>query len=139
MRMVRPQGTILPAQKGFAQVQFDHGPFSFGNWETSGLAPGSLLHKSFTGSGKNAKWSIFSPEPGPLICRTPASEVQVVELKKGINEVLAPATGNQAILEIIAAPAGAGAVFDRQRNYSRSRFNNDPLPGEWVVRLITGP
>ena len=139
MRLVRPAGTMLPVQKGFPAVWLDHGPFSFGSWETRELTQGCILDKSFTGSGNQAKWSLFSPVPGTLICRVPGSDAQVIELKSGINEVAASASGKRAVLEIISAPPGAGAVFDRQRNYSRSRCNNAVLPGEWVVRLTAEP
>ena len=138
MRLVRPAGTILPAQKNCLEVRFDHGPFSFGGWNSCELVQGSLLGKTFTAPGKSVKWHLFSQSGGSLICRVPGYDAQVIELKQGMNEVSLPLSGSQALLEILSVPAGTTAVFDAQRNYSRSTFNGSPLAGEWVVRASCG-
>ena len=135
LRLVRPMGTVLPARKGFPEVRFDHGPFSFGGWESVELKQGMILGKTFTAPGKSVKWSLFSPVPGTLIGRVPGQEAQVIELKKGINEITFLQNGALAQLEVLSCPNGCAAVLDTQRNYSRSNIGNVPLSGEWVVRL----
>jgi hypothetical protein len=138
MRLVRPEGTILAAQKNYPEVRFDHGPFSFGNWESRDLTPGTVLAKKFTAEGEKVRWSILSQSGGTLICRVPGDETQVITLKQGMNEISLPLSGSGAQLEILSAPAGTAAVLDRQRNYGRSFFNSYPLDGEWVVRMNRG-
>ena len=135
MRVIRPDGTILAAQKNYPEVRFDHGPFSFGNWESRDLTQGTVLGKKFTADGNKVKWSIFSQSGGTLICRVPGGETQVFTLKKGINEITLPLSGSTAQLEVLSAPAGIAAVMDTQRRYGRSFCDGSPLDGEWVVRM----
>ena len=135
MRIVRTEGTILPAQPGYPETRLDHGPFTFGSWTTVELVPGTLLEKRFTSSGNSVIWSILSPAAGELVCRIPGEPARIVTLKSGMNEMKLPLSGDRALLEILSAPHGAAAVFDRQRDHSRSRLNGGPLSGEWVVRM----
>ena len=136
MRFVRPDGTILPAQENYPEVRFDYGPFSFGNWTTGEeLKQGTLLVKNFTAPGEKAVWSIAASTPGELICRAPGFDAQVITLKSGLNEVILPVSGSCAQMEILSAPPETCAVFDTQRRYSRSFCNNQPVNGEWIVRL----
>ncbi len=136
MRLVRPAGTILPEQKNYPEVRFDHGPFSFGGWTTVELLPGSLLEKKSTAPAKRVQWSIIS-SGGTFIYRSPGSDTQVTTLKAGMNEVFLPVNGNIAQLEIISLPSGTSAVFDSQRHYNRSSFNARPLNGEWLSRFFS--
>ncbi|MBR7104778.1 MAG: glycosyltransferase family 39 protein [Lentisphaeria bacterium] len=135
MRLVRPCGTILPAQKGYPETRFDHGPFSFGGWESRELSRGTLLEKIFTAPGQSVRWSLTASLPGLLVCRVPGGEARVIQLKKGMNEITLPLSGSRAQLEILSCPQGTAAILDHQRHYSRSLLNGLPLPGEWVARM----
>lgn len=136
MRFVRPAGTILPAQKNYPEVRFDHGPFSFGGWTTVELRPGSILQKMSTAPAKRAQWSIVS-SGGPLICRVPGFDLQVIELKSGMNDISLPINGNVSQFEVVSLPRETFAVFDSQRRYNRSSLNNNPIPGEWLSRFFS--
>lgn len=134
MRLVRPQGTVLAAQPGYPETRFDHGPFSFGGWTTVELKPGTVLEKRFTAPGTCAVWTILSPVPGQLVGRVPGGEAGVFDLKQGSSTVELPLDSGRALFEILAAPAGACAVFDAQRDYGRSSLGGAKIGGEWVVR-----
>ena len=134
MRLVRPQGTVLPAQPGYPETRFDHGPFTFGGWTTADVKPGTCLEKRFSAPGKSIKWTLFSPVPGDLLGRIPGGETAVFPLKKGSNEIALPLGTDRAVLEVLAAPPGVCAVYDSQRNYGRSSLDGRPIPGEWIAR-----
>jgi len=134
MRLVRPQGTVLPAQPGYPEVRFDHGPFTFGGWTTAEVKPGTLLEKRFPAPGERVVWTLFSPVPGDLIGRVPGGEAAVFPLKKGSSEIALPLGSGRAVLEVLAAPPGVCAVFDIQRDYGRSSLDGRPIRGEWVAR-----
>lgn len=137
MRLVRPDGTILPAQKNYPEVRFDHGPFSFGGWTTVELSPGNVLEKKSTAPAQRVQWSILSKSAGPLIWSIPGGDTQVFDLKAGMNEIILPANGNVCRFEIISLPAGTSAVFDSQRHYNRSSLNGLPISGEWLSRFFS--
>ena len=134
MRLVRPQGTVLPAQPGYPEVRFDHGPFTFGGWTTAEVKPGTCLEKRFSAPGQRVVWTLFSPIPGDLVARIPGGETAVFPLKKGSNELALPLGTDRAIFEVLAAPPGVCAVYDAQRAYGRSSLDGRPLPGEWIAR-----
>ena len=134
MRLVRPRGTVLAAQPGYPETRFDHGPFSFGGWTTVELKPGTVLEKRFTAPGTRAVWTILSPVPGQLVGRVPGGEAGIFDLKQGSGTVELPLDSDRALFEILAAPAGACAVFDVQRDYGRSFLGGVKIDGEWVVR-----
>lgn len=136
MRLVRPAGTILPAQKNYPEVRFDHGPFSFGGWTTVELRPGSILQKMSTAPAKRAQWSIVS-SGGSFLCRVPGFDLQVIELKSGMNDISLPINGNVSQFEVVSLPPQTFAVFDSQRRYNRSSLNNNPIPGEWLSRFFS--
>ena len=134
MRLVRPQGTVLAAQPGYPETRFDHGPFSFGGWTTVELKPGTVLEKRFSAPGSRAVWTILSPAAGRLFGRVPGGEAGVFDLKQGSNAIELPLGSDRAMFEILAAPSGACAVFDAQRDYGRSSLGGAKIGGEWVVR-----
>ncbi len=136
MRFVRPAGTVLPAQKNYSEVRFDHGPFSFGGWTTVVLRPGSILQKMSTAPAKRAQWSIVS-SGGSFLCRVPGFDLQVIELKSGMNDISLPINGNVSQFEVVSLPPQTFAVFDSQRRYNRSSLNNNPIPGEWLSRFFS--
>lgn len=133
MRWVRPAGTVLKAVPGYGESRLDHGPATFGSWESVPLTAGTVLTKQFSGNGQVADWTIFANAGGILVCR----DAEPLVLKKGLNVFRVKAAGNAAVMEVISAPDGVFGVLDAQRDYGRSQLNHAPAAGEWVVRLTS--
>jgi hypothetical protein len=89
-----------------------------------------------TAPAKRVQWNIIS-SGGSFLCRVPGFDLQVIELKSGMNEITLPVNGNVSQFEVVSLPPKTFAVFDAQRCYNRSTLNGSPLQGEWLSRFFS--
>ena len=142
--VVRPQGTtlFLPDKR---QVQFYHGPMTFGGWmpvEVKKLQTLQVkfppVEKALTGKSE-VEFSVQSQHAGNLIVavngKTVAVEFKSPEFRK-VNVALENGLedGN-VIVNILYNGAEAVFIADTQRNYQASSMDGKVLPGELVMRL----
>lgn len=141
-----PRGIVMDLN-GENILHFDHGPKPYGGWKDVRLTPGMTLIKNFPAAGKGN-----IPAEIQLMMRN----INEVKIKISLNGrvlgfTLPPYTpgksdrkmvrlpgmlhdGNLYIMVLEISGGDLWCSFDRQRDYGRSRLDNNPLPGEWVVR-----
>ncbi|MBE6357732.1 MAG: glycosyltransferase family 39 protein [Lentisphaerae bacterium] len=146
-RWIYPNGMKIDLN-GYNIHYFDYGPFPFGGWSLAPLQAGSILQKRFSSIGnyRNALIGLMLRSSEP---------VTVDMLVNGVPHHLAfPATppgksdrrmvqlnsplyNGEVTVQIISVSGGpVWAIYDIQRCYGRSLFNNEKLDGEWVIRAI---
>ena len=144
LRYARPQGTRLKLNDN-RQVEFYHGPMTFGGWVPVEVKKLQVLQVKFPELAKQSsapgevEFSVQSQHAGALIVavngKTTAVEFKSPEFKKvTIALDKAPADGN-VVINVLYNGAEAVFIADRQRNYQASTLDGTPLPGELVIRL----
>lgn len=144
MRLVRPDGTCLTLPDG-RNVQFYHGPQTFGGWTPLEVKANDLLQVKFppaasSGNGtKELKFTITGQyrgvldlEVAGLVVRSEFTNPEFREITLTLPEDFAGDT-----VRIKVRKNSAGAVFweDWQRSYQASTLNGKTLNGELVMRL----
>ena len=138
IRTVRPQGVKVKSATEI--IWFDHGPFSFGDWQEIPLKPGFALTKILSEAAPGAgvgEWSVFTAAPTTLTWQADSGKIRVTPLKLGVNRLTAPIMpGSESLtIKVLEVSGGAAAAaFDGRRCYDRSRLNGRLLPGEVVMR-----
>ncbi|MBO5924271.1 MAG: glycosyltransferase family 39 protein [Lentisphaeria bacterium] len=143
LRMVRPQGTklVLPDKR---QVEFYHGPMTFGGWYPVEVKKLQQLQIKFPAaeklSGKSeVEFSVQSQRAGNLIVavngKTLAVEFKSPEFRKITVPLNNAAADGNVIINVLYNGAEAVFIADRQRNYQASYLDGTVLDGELVVRL----
>jgi 4-amino-4-deoxy-L-arabinose transferase-like glycosyltransferase len=134
MRLVRPDGTRI---KGCI---FDHGPFTFGDWQERPLKTGTIFSKKFAKAPEkgDVEVSFFSQAGATLKLRINGKEYTEV-LPPGLQKKRFPATllGDEVSFEVLNAIGEPHIVCDTQRFYERSTYNGKILEAEWVMRLYS--
>ena len=144
LRFARPHGTRLELS-GNRQVEFYHGPMTFGGWLPVEVKKLQTLQVKFpaldkTSSGKSeVEFSVQSQHAGTLIAavngKTVAVEFKSPEFRKVTVQLdKAPEDGN-VVINVLYNGAEAVFIIDRQRDYQASTLDGNPLPGELIVRL----
>ena len=143
LRMVRPQGTklMLPDNR---QVEFYHGPMTFGGWSAVEVKNLQSLQVQFPAiekvSGKSeVEFSVQSQRPGSLIAavngKTVAVEFKAPEFRKVSVPLNESAADGRVVIRVLYNGADALFIADRQRDYQASSLDGKVLDGELVVRL----
>ena len=144
LSVVRPQGTtlLLPDKR---QVQFYHGPMTFGGWSPLEVKKLQTLQVKFPAvekvlSGKSeVEFSVQSQRPGNLIVavngKTIAVEFKSPELRKVTVQLDNGLEDGNVIINILYNGAEAFFIADTQRNYQASSMDGKVLDGELVMRL----
>ena len=137
-RFCRPDGIIYQKQDG-TTLQLDHGPFSFGDWQTLPLEAGMTLHKRFAGSSGEKtvtlQWTFYLPPGGHLRGSVNGKSFELNQPGMAVlKEDLTLANGT-AILYIESASQDTFALLDLQRFYGRSSADMQIQPGEFITRI----
>ena len=144
LRYARPQGTRLKLNDN-RQVEFYHGPMTFGGWMPVEVKKLQTLQVKFPALDKTSpapgevEFSVQSQHAGTLIAavngKTVAVEFKSPEFRKVTVQLdKFPADGN-VVINVLYNGAEAVFIIDRQRDYQASTLDGDPLPGELIVRL----
>ncbi len=137
MRVVRPQGTIVPPAIGQNKCDIlDHGPYTFGLWGEVKLDSGVTVGKKFCASGKGEViWKIFSDAANTITIRDNTGKLFTFQLVRGENSITLNAQDlSDTGFETVYVSGNVFAMRDFQRDYSRSSLNGKTFPAEWVAR-----
>ena len=141
--MVRQQGTklILPDKR---QVEFYHGPMTFGGWYPLEVKKLQELQVKFPAAEKVAgksevEFSVQSQHAGSLIVavngKTLAVEFKSPEFRKITVPLNDGTADGKVVINVLYNGAEALFIVDRQRDYQASSLDGKVLDGELVVRL----
>ena len=143
MRLVRPDGTLVTGG-GKPDERFDYGPFTFGGWSEAVLKPGGTLAKKFVtpATAGELEWTILTLVPGSVTLRVNNGPEQTLDApERGLNKLKFPVALSDGVvrLDFTRVNGEHHLLYDSQRDYRRSSFGASPLPGEWIMRLLTPP
>ena len=139
-RQVRPNGIVVSLLSG-KNLRLDHGPFTFGDWNSYSLQPGTLLTKKFSAMPDQCEAELeitfFVPEvPAAITGRINDVPLHHIFHKPGLEKVRLqlPVRHGEIRFSVDTVQGTPALLFDRQRNYGRSGAPN-PIDGEWIMRL----
>ncbi len=144
LRAVRPQGTRLElADK--RQVEFYHGPMTFGGWMPVEVKKLQTLQvkfparESLTVNQSEVEFAVQSQHAGALIAavngKTVAVEFKSPEFRKVTVKLDNAVQDGNVVINVLYNGAEAVFIADRQRDYRTSSLDGKALDGELVVRL----
>ncbi len=145
LKTVRPQGTCLQLGND-RQVQFYHGPMTFGSWTPEEAPQGTEFAVTFPQiknhvPQKNAEVEIAVQGclAGVLVMDVSGSTVSTqfdrVLFKQIKIRLPENFQGNTVKIKVLYNSAQAVFIADKQRNYASSTRNGKIMSGELVVRL----
>lgn len=147
-RWIYPDGIELDMQGENIQL-FDYGPYPFGGWSYQKLTPGDRIMKNFSRLRGKRIYADF----GLMVNSIDAVDI-VFQVNGVVQNVKLPAVepgkntrrmiplracvqdGNLEVAVLSISGGEVWAVYDIQRQYDRSAFNDAVLDGEWVVRAV---
>lgn len=136
-KLFRPEGIVYRGVNADV-LKLDHGPFSFGGWETADVRPGTVLEKIFAGMpGRREaeiQWS-FALSDGEAVSGKLAGVPFEASASSPCVSVRAPVQDGKVILEIEQCSPGAAGLLDTRRRYGRSRADGSVLNGEFIARI----
>lgn len=147
-RWIYPDGIELDMQGENIQL-FDYGPYPFGGWSYQKLTPGDRIMKNFSrlrGKRIYADFGLMvnAVDAVDMVFRVNgvAQSVKLPAVEPGKNtRRMIPLrawvqNGNLDVAVLSISGGEVWAVYDIQRQYGRSAFNDAVLDGEWVVRAV---
>ncbi len=139
-RLVRPDGIVASLLSG-KTLRLDHGPFTFGDWNTYALHPGAVLIKKFSAMPDQCEAeleiSFLIPEtPAAVTGRINGVPLYHVFRNPGIEKVRLrlPVSHGEIRFSVDSVQGTPALLYDRQRCYGRSGAP-DAMNGEWIMRL----
>ena len=128
---------------------FDYGPYPFGGWRYQELRPGTVMTKKFA-KVNTSQFVQFGIMLGSNQAVTVDLLVNGVPHRFSFPDMLpnksdrrmvsvaAPVTNGVLEIRVLSVSGGpVYAIYDCQREYSRSALDEKLLPGEWVIRAVT--
>lgn len=142
--MVRPQGTRLqlPDKR---QVEFYHGPMTFGGWYPVEVKKLQVLQVKFPAIKNNStgrsevEFAVQSQRAGNLIAAVNGKSIAIEFKSPEFRKITVPLenspTDGNVVINVLYNGADAVFIADAQRNYQASKLDGKVLNGELVVRL----
>lgn len=146
MNYVRPHGTKIKLIEPNSYCIFDYGPRSFGAWQGFMIEKGVKVEKTFDVEDKNATGTLkfmLNAKGGHGIATIRINgKNSVFDLQKsdqGFFTVPVTLQNGKVELELMNFYGGISELpdlaIDKQREYSRSKYNGEVLPFEWIMRF----
>ena len=137
-RFCRPDGIIYEKKDG-SILQLDHGPFSFGGWQTIPLKENMTLTKRFSQlSGErnvSLQWTFYLPPGGFLRGTVNGKSFELDQPGMSVLKMDLPLTDGLAGIRIESVSQDTFALLDWQRFYGRSAADQQIQPGEFIARI----
>ena len=147
-RWLYPDGIVLDMQGDNIQ-HFDYGPYPFGGWRYQELRPGTVMTKKFAkvNTSQFVQFGIMLGSNQAVTVdllvngvphRFSFPDMPPNKSDRRMVSVAAPVTNGVLEIRVLSVSGGpVYAIYDCQREYSRSALDEKLLPGEWVIRAVT--
>ncbi len=147
MTFVRPDGTQINTLNEGEKCIFDYGPMSFGDWKLFTLEKHKKVVKEFKvadlSQEGNLKFMLYGENPTGSALIKINGKTHRFELDKSDNGfyiVPVKLQEGKVTLELLGLGGSSrnktvSLGLDNQRAYSRSQYDNETVPFEWIMRF----
>lgn len=141
---VRPDGVRVQIAPG-RMMYLDNGPMTFGGWEFIEFKLGMSVTKQFADTAsKNPKYreaeiTLASEDAGSAMISLNGQIYDFVFTRPGLTShtyVLPENSPTQITVKVISSENPVLFIIDRQRDYGRTKINDELFAGEMVCRLF---